>query len=60
MESQITEYRHSRVISIGGEKTKFTVQVVHSVYGKTSYPSSSGMVSYTLLVNCVVPIKFAE
>ena len=24
---------------MGGEKTKFTVQVVHSVYGKTSYQS---------------------
>ena len=38
MESQITEYRHSRVVSIGGEKSKYTVQDVHSVYGKTSYP----------------------
>ena len=39
MESQITEYRHSKVVSIGGGDTERKVQDVHSLCGKTSYPS---------------------
>ena len=42
-------YRQSKVVSIGGEKSKYAVQDVHSVYIKTSYSYLTVRVCKSLL-----------